>query len=49
MWCNIVLSLVPTLFSIDVNYVAHAIGAFWKHFYAEDTVIYSFGPSLHSA
>lgn len=41
MWCDIVLSLGPNLLL--------PIGAFWKHIYAEDTVIYSYGLSLHSA
>lgn len=49
MWCHIVLSLGPTLFSIYINYVAQATGAFWKHFFADDTITYSYDPSLHSA
>uniref|UniRef100_A0A3B1JMQ8 Reverse transcriptase domain-containing protein n=1 Tax=Astyanax mexicanus TaxID=7994 RepID=A0A3B1JMQ8_ASTMX len=41
--------LGPTLFSIYINDVAKAAGNSHIHLYADDTILYSFGPSLHSA
>jgi hypothetical protein len=39
--------LSPTLFSIYINNIAQAVGSSLMHLYADDTVLYSAGPSLH--
>jgi hypothetical protein len=36
----------PTLFSIYINNIAQAVGISLIHVYADDTVLYSAGPSL---
>ena len=38
--------LGPTLFSIYINNIAQAVGSSLIHLYADDTVLYSAGPSL---
>ena len=38
--------LGPTLFSIYINNIAQAVGISLIHLYADDTVLYSAGPSL---
>ena len=38
--------LGPTLFSIYINNIAQAVGRSLIHLYADDTVLYSAGPSL---
>jgi hypothetical protein len=35
----------PTLFSIYINNIAQAVGSSPIHLYADDTVVYSAGPS----
>ena len=37
--------LGPTLFSIYINKIAQAVGSSLIHLYADDTVLYSAGPS----
>ena len=38
--------LVPTLFSVYINDVALAVGESLIHLYADDTILYTSGPSL---
>jgi hypothetical protein len=38
--------LGPTLFSIYISNIAQAVGSSLIHLYADDTVLYSAGPSL---
>jgi hypothetical protein len=38
--------LGPTLFSVYINHVALAAGDSLIHLYADDTIAYTFGPSL---
>ena len=37
--------LGPTLFSVNINNIAKAVGSSLIHLYADDTVLYSAGPS----
>ncbi|WP_366964873.1 reverse transcriptase domain-containing protein, partial [Pseudomonas aeruginosa] len=39
-------TLGPTLFSVYINEVAHAAGESLIHLYADDTILYTSGPSL---
>jgi hypothetical protein len=39
------LILGPTLFSIYINNIGQAVGSSLVHLYADDTVLYSAGPS----
>ena len=38
--------LGPTLFSVYINDVAFAAGDSLIHLYSDDTILYTFGPSL---
>ena len=46
MWIHLVSILEPTLFSVHIYDVALAAGDSLIHLYADDTILYTSGPSL---